>query len=84
MVWKYVFIYTAIVVVAGFVLTLLWHQWRYKVRGRRRSAACAVRMETVSEFQAVADRQARKSNEWFVTQTAAIADIRRELRSAKA
>lgn len=83
-VWKYVFLYTTIAMVAGFALTMLWHQWRYKVRGRRRAATCAAQMETATQTIAAVDRQDRKSDEWFRTQTAALANVRRELRSVKA
>jgi hypothetical protein len=83
-VWKYVFIYTAVVVVMGFVLTMLWHHWRYRVRGKRRAVVCAAQLETAALFHSDADRQARKSDEWFRTQTTALASVRKELRSIKA
>lgn len=83
-VWKYVFLYTFVAIGVGFVLTMAWHLWRYRVRNRRRAATCAAQMETASQTIAAVDRQDRKSDEWYRTQSAALANVRRELRSIKA
>lgn len=83
-VWKYVFLYTTIAMVAGFALTMLWHQWRYRVRNRRRAATCAAQIEIAATKLAAVDRRERKSDEWFAASSSAIANIRKELRSIKA